>query len=388
MQNPINLTDKERTYLIELRRRLHSMPEISGEENQTASIVIEELEKSNPDILHKNIGGNGVLAVFDSGKKGPCIMLRAELDALPVTESSGIDYRSKTPGKSHACGHDGHMATLLGVARYLKQNRPETGKVVLLFQPSEETGEGAARMLNDPVFRSIDVDHSYAFHNLPGFRENELVIREQTFASASAGMIYSFKGETSHAAHPDQGRSPAPVIADIITFLGEHNQPDLNNENYAIGTVIYAEIGEKAFGTSPGEAEIGITFRAASDNLLNNIRDQVEKRIYLKSKELNIAVSAEEIEPFRATVNDKECVQMVITAAENRGMDINIPDHPFPWSEDFGRFSELSKISLFGLGAGLNHPHLHAGNFDFNDVIIEPAVGLFIEILSLEWGTQ
>jgi amidohydrolase len=364
---------------------LHAVPEISGEEERTSSIVLEELEDTNPDSLHKDIGGYGILAVYDSGKQGSCIMLRAELDALPITEESGKSYSSTIDGQSHACGHDGHMAAILGIARYLNNNRPRSGKILLLFQPSEETGEGAARILNDPIFEAFHIDRSYAFHNLPGFSKNEVIIRDQTFASASVGLICKLKGESSHAAYPEQGRSPAPIIADIISYLDEVNEPDLKSKNYAIGTLTYATIGEKAFGISPGSAEFGITFRAVSDQLLKKIKEKVIDRIHYNSKRLHIKVMKEEIEPFKATVNNQGSVKKVLTAAKETGLKTSIPDHPFPWSEDFGRFSDASHIALFGLGAGIEHPHLHSGEYDFNDELIKPAVQLFKEILNIEW---
>jgi amidohydrolase len=364
---------------------LHKTPEISGEEKRTSSIIIEELEKTQPDKMYKNIGGFGVIAVYDSGKTGPDVMLRAELDALPIYEESGKVYHSENEGKSHACGHDGHMAVILGVARYLKNNRPRAGKVLLLFQPSEETGEGAARLLNDPVFKEFQIDRSYAFHNLPGFSKNEVIIRDQTFASASVGLICRLKGESSHAAYPEQGRSPAPIIADIISYLDEVNVPDIESTSYAIGTITYAMIGEKAFGISPGSAEFGITFRAVSDQLLTGLKEKVIQRVDHYSKQLNIKVMKEEIEPFKATVNNEDCVNKVVKAAEKTGLEISIPEHPFPWSEDFGRFSDISNSALFGLGAGIENPHLHAGEYDFNDKLIKPAVQLFKEILNIEW---
>ncbi len=381
-----NLLNKtELTYLNKVRRKLHSKPELSGEEEWTASFITGELKKTDPDLIYTNLGGHGVAAIYGSGTEGPRVMFRAELDALRVEEEEEREYRSENSGQSHACGHDGHMTVLIGLARYLKENRPETGQVTLLFQPSEETGEGAGRIIDDPQFEKLQFDRGYAFHNLPGYEEGRLVIREGIFASASVGLVCRFKGESSHAAYPAQGRSPAKPVADMVHYLEKIGEPDINKENYAIATVTYIRVGEKAFGITPGRAEMGITLRAAGDDLLKIIREKIENKLSEVSRFSSVEVSIEENEPFAATVNDKFCTKIVKAAGSSAGMNLEIPEHPFPWSEDFGRFSSVSDIVLFGIGSGKDQPHLHAGNFDFNDALIEQVTELFTKIIEKEW---
>lgn len=364
---------------------MHKKPELSGEEEWTASFIARELEKTKPDRLFTKLGGYGVAAVYGQGSDGPRVMFRAELDALRVDEEGEHGHISENEGISHACGHDGHMTVLIGLARYFKRNRPKTGQVALLFQPSEETGEGAVRMINDPEFKKIQFDRGYAFHNLPGYEEGKLVIREGAFASASTGLICRFKGDSSHAAYPEQGQSPVKPVAEMVQFLSKIGEPDINKENYAIATVTYIRVGEKAFGTTPGMAEMGITLRAAGDDLLQMIRVEVEEKVSELSEISSVEISIEENEPFIATVNDKYCTKVVKEAASISEMKVEIPEHPFPWSEDFGRFSSVADIALFGIGSGREHPHLHAGNFDFNDSLIEPVTELFKNIFKKEW---
>jgi amidohydrolase len=379
------LNQSELTYLRNLRRQLHARPELSGEEHQTAERIARELEKTNPDRLVTGLGGNGIAAMYGPGTGGPKMMVRAELDGLPIEDRSGAKHRSQNKGISHTCGHDGHMAVMVGVARHLGQNRPDSGEVAVLFQPSEETGEGAGRMLEDPGFDQIQFDRAYAFHNLPGFEENWLLIKEGVFASASVGLICRLEGESSHAAYPQQGSSPAPVMAEMIRHLQKAGEPDISSPSYAIGTITYAKLGERAFGITPGQAEMGITLRAAGDELLKELRDNVIGLLRELSKASGIEASVEEIEPFKATVNSKKGSGNVLKAARAAGMQVQMLDHPFPWSEDFGRFSEKSEVCLFGIGAGEDHPHLHAGSYDFNDNLIRPAVNLLIQILKTEW---
>ncbi|MDQ1219917.1 metal-dependent amidase/aminoacylase/carboxypeptidase family protein [Agrobacterium sp. SORGH_AS 745] len=146
------LTNKDMLDLIELRHELHRHPEISGEEKETARRIRDFLEQAKPDRMFTDLGVHGVAAVYDSGKSGPVVLIRSELDALPIQEKTDAEYRSGTDGKGHLCGHDGHSTILTALALGLSRKRPETGSVVLLYQPAEETGAGAAAVIADPRF--------------------------------------------------------------------------------------------------------------------------------------------------------------------------------------------------------------------------------------------
>lgn len=154
--------------LIVWRRKLHAMPELSGQEIRTAEELRACLATMRPDRIIAGLGGHGVAAVYQGADPGPTVLFRAELDALPITEETGLGHRSTIAGKAHLCGHDGHMATLAALARGLGRQRPRRGRVVLLFQPAEETGAGAAAVLADPCFAAIAPDVSFSYHNMPG----------------------------------------------------------------------------------------------------------------------------------------------------------------------------------------------------------------------------
>lgn len=145
----MNLTNSDITQLIEWRHELHRWPDLSGEEMQTAARVVRQLEKASPDRIMTGLGGHGVAAIYEGATPGPTVLLRCELDGLPIQEIGDRDYRSEHDGRGHLCGHDGHMATLAAVARILGRQRPSKGRVVLLFQPAEETGAGAAAVISD-----------------------------------------------------------------------------------------------------------------------------------------------------------------------------------------------------------------------------------------------
>ncbi|MFO7608685.1 MAG: M20/M25/M40 family metallo-hydrolase [Candidatus Krumholzibacteriia bacterium] len=176
--------------LVALRHRLHALAELSGAEAATAAAVADLLRACAPADLLTGLGGHGVAAVFaaPAGAPGPTVVLRAELDALPIPETLDLDHASLTAGCAHKCGHDGHTAILLGVARELAATPPAGGRVVLLFQPAEETGQGAARVAADPRFLDLSPDWLFALHNLPGYPAGKVLVRAGAFCAGSAGL--------------------------------------------------------------------------------------------------------------------------------------------------------------------------------------------------------
>ncbi len=384
------MTDIQTDRFIKIRRHLHQHPELSGREVKTSEFVINYLNECNPDKVITGIGGHGILAFFGDAslQSEPKIMIRCELDALPIKEETEQDHRSKNEGVMHACGHDGHLTIVLGVADWLKKNRPETGAVLLLFQPAEETGEGAPAVLNDPQFKDIKPDHAYALHNIPGTEAGTVLIREGTFACASTGLKLFFKGKSSHAGYPGQGINPSWTVAEIVNFVNSLDMvQDISSPDFAIATNTYIKVGEVAFGTNPGFGEMGITFRSANDEQLNLLKNRViDKCRDLNKVKGNPEITWKTVEPFPAAINNKKGVEIVKRASENAGVKVQEMKHPFPWSEDFGNFRNRCPITLFGLGSGKDMPPLHAERYDFNDTIIPVGVNVFINIIKETWN--
>ncbi|MBL1213334.1 MAG: amidohydrolase [Ignavibacteriae bacterium] len=368
--------------LIELRKTIHANPELAHEEKNTAERLTRFIKKFNPDKIIERIAGNGVAFIYEGNKNGPVILLRAELDALPITEECEFDYKSVNNGVSHKCGHDGHMTILAGLARKLNENKINKGKVVLLFQPAEEIGEGAEKIINDKKFTEIKPDYAFALHNLPGFKKHEIIIRNNTFAAASVGMKVELKGKTSHAAHPENGISPSDAVADIIKKFNSVINA-IKNENFDFGlvTIIHVSIGEKAFGTSPGYAEVYATLRANSDADLEVIKSKCVEIVELIAKEEKLKSEISWTEAFPATVNDPEAVDFIISAANQLKLNIKNIDSPFRWTEDFGHFTKTYTGALFGLGAGKQTPQLHNPDYDFPDELILTGINIFHTII-------
>ncbi|MEZ4650509.1 MAG: amidohydrolase [Candidatus Eisenbacteria bacterium] len=376
-----------------LRRELHRYPDLSNQEGATAARLRQYLEPYGPDRIATGIGGSGMMAVFGGESPGPRIAFRAELDALPIEESLPLDHGSVTKGVSHKCGHDGHMAIVAGLAPHLAERRPLRGEVILLFQPAEETGEGAARIVAAPVFQDLAPDRIYALHNLPGFELGTVVVRDGVFASGSLGLIVRLHGVTSHAGEPERGVSPARAAAAIIEFIASSNdrtEPSTRPESGAVpgtlATVIHVRVGEPAFGVTPGYGEVMATLRSPDPRALARLTEEIEAFARETGVAHGLRVEVERTEEFRATVNDVGCVEVVRSASRTLGMNVMVPDLPFRWSEDFGRFTEVGAGVLFGLGSGADQPALHRPEYDFPDDLLEPATRLFLEIVNEELG--
>ena len=212
----VTLTNRDIVELTAWRRKLHQHPEISNEEEKTAKEVVDFLADTGPDKVLTGLGGHGVAAIYESGKAGPTVMFRSELDALPIHELSAVPHASVVPGKSHMCGHDGHTAILAALGRQLGRKRPARGRVVLMFQPAEETGNGAAGVVADPRFGEIAPDFAFSLHNMPGLPFGEVRLKPGVVNCASRGMRIVLEGQDRAFVHArnrrlanDGGEPPA-----------------------------------------------------------------------------------------------------------------------------------------------------------------------------------
>lgn len=364
---------------LRLRRELHKHPDLSGQERETARRIVDFFVALHPDNIIEHLGGNGVAIIFSGEEAGPTILLRCELDALPVEETLNAAHCSIRPGLSHACGHDGHMAILAAVGTQLALKRPHKGKVVLLYQPAEETGAGAAAVLADSKFAAISPDSTFALHNLPGYPLGQVIIRSGTFACASRGMAIRLLGTAAHAAQPETGQSPTNAMCRIIEALTNLPPGLVPASETAFATVVGATLGERAFGIAPDRADIWLTLRSENDTTMSRIVDYAERvvRKWASADNLEYTIGYEDI--FPATLNSPRAVERVCRATEVDAL--HILDKPFRWSEDFGRFTALCDGALIGIGAGTDVPALHNPDYDFPDSLIVPAAQLLLCLL-------
>lgn len=373
------LSSKQLDQLVALRHELHQSPEVSGEEAQTAARIVAELTALGADRLWQGLGGHGVAAEFAGREDGPTVLLRCELDGLPIREISDLPYKSTIPGKGHLCGHDGHMVSMLGVATRLA-TRPQKGRVILLFQPAEETGAGAQAVIDDPRWPEIRPDYAFAYHNVPGRPLGEVGLREGPGNCASLGMQIVLEGKSSHAAAPEDGVSPGPAMAALMTDLPELSCGTIADEAFSLATLTHANLGESTFGIAPADGELRITLRSTTNERMDALMQEALLKVEKSTQGLAVNVLWHDV--FRAVVNDLEATNIARNAANALGQRCLEMPTPMRWSEDFGRFGDDgAKAALLYLGSGENHPQLHNPDYDFPDTLIPVAVDLFCQIL-------
>ena len=273
----------------------------------------------------------------------------------------------------------------------VKQNNK---RIILLFQPAEETGEGALQMLQDENMQKLNlkIDYFFALHNIPSYEKNLIVCRENTFAAASTGIIIEFEGLTSHAAEPQNGKNPALALSELTTFLyflSENVIKEKENKDFVLVTVVDAILGETsrkslddiAFGVSPAKARVCATLRSYLDKDLQLLSQKTEQKAQELADNYDLKLKISYSEKFAATTNTKKSVELIQKAAKKLGLDYQNKEKPFSWSEDFGQFTQRFEGAMFGLGSGKNTPELHHSNYDFPDDITQTGINVFVSLI-------
>ncbi|PLW75093.1 amidohydrolase [Cohaesibacter celericrescens] len=396
-----DFTNAQMSDLIDFRHALHRKPELSGEEHNTAHVVAERLKALQPDALVTGLGkwteengdilgGTGIAAVFESGKDGPTLLFRCELDGLPIEELSTLAYRSVVKTKAHLCGHDGHMAILLGLAMRLSLQRPAMGRVIILFQPAEETGKGARAVLADPAFAPLMPNYAFALHNLPGVPLGTVQLKADAMCCASRGVRIKMEGKTSHASMPQDGKSPVEALMKMVDGLnalsnGLDAEQELD-EAYKLVTITHIRVGEPCFGVSPGTGELWATLRTVTDAAMNELLGAVQDLAKAEAAQQGLAMRMDEDDVFDACTNHTMTTEMVAKALEAEGIAWAPQPDPMRFSEDFGQFGQHCPATLFLLGSGLDQPQLHNPDFDFPDSLIGIGAGIFERIIREQLG--
>ena len=356
----IPISDELLSLITRLRRRLHACPEPSGCEVQTARQLRQFLSEHTSLELHSCAEGF-YAAHREPGASVPGIALRADYDALDLGDGSA----------AHLCGHDGHAAALCGIALLLEGRR--LGRdVFLLFQPAEETGQGAISCRD--IFAKEHISEIYGLHNLPGYPLGQVFVRSGTFACASRALAVSLTGVSAHAAYPETGISPAGALGKLLCGMTQLGREAA--EHHGLCTVIGARLGEEAFGTSPGAAELWVTLRAQQDPILDMLCSRAETLVRQAAAEGQLSCSIRIRDPFPATVNDPVCAEKVMKACGGR-----LLPEPMRWSEDFGHYLARCRGAFFGIGAGEDQPPLHNPHYEYPDALLLPAIRALWAIL-------
>lgn len=374
----MTLTNRDIEELVAFRRELHRFPEISNEEAETARRVVAFLSDTGADEVIAGLGGHGAAFVYDSGAPGPTVLFRAELDALPIHEVSDIPHRSTVAGKGHMCGHDGHMAILAALGRLFGRRRPATGRAVLMFQPAEETGDGAAGVTADPRYGAIRPDFAFSLHNLPGTPLGHVRLKEGVVNCASRGMRVVLEGREAHSSMPESGVSPMRAICRLMPALAALGHGSFADDDFAMVTVAHAAMGEPAFGVAPGRAEVRATLRTRLDARMAELVAAAEALAREAAAADGLACSIDYHEIFVASLNDAEATARLTAALDAEGIPHDGEELPMRASEDFGLFGHGSRSAMLYLGAGVGRPNLHNPDYDFPDDLIPVGARIFM----------
>jgi hippurate hydrolase len=354
--------------LAALRHDLHRHPELAFAEHRTAALVASRLQEWGYTVT-AGIGGTGVVGTLQVGDGRRAIGLRADMDALPIEEDTGLAYASCRSGVMHACGHDGHTAMLLGAARHLAQTRGFSGTLHLIFQPAEEKGfdSGAKAMVTDGLFQRFACDYVFAIHNHPGLAQGTIAWRPGAFMAAGDRVFVRIVGVGAHAARPHL--SVDPVVAAAAVVMNLQSIVARNNPGEpAVVTVGRLRAGD-ALNVIPSHAEIGISVRSFSAEVRAQLKSRIGDIVTATAETFGARAEIDYVEGYPVTFNSPAACSLVAAAAEGLvGKDSTDPLFPpIMGSEDFAYMLQACPGALVRLGNGTGSAGLHTPGYDFND---------------------
>jgi len=366
----------------EWRRTLHADPELLFDVHNTAAFVTDKLKSFGCDEVVTGIGRTGVVGIIHGrpGGNGPAIGLRADMDALPINEITGAPWASRTPGKMHACGHDGHTAMLLGAARHLAATRNFTGSVAVIFQPAEEGGGGGREMVNDGMMDRFGITKVFGMHNLPGLPVGEFAICKGPIMAATDIFDVTIKGRGGHAAMPHQTIDPIVAASAIVTALQSIASRNANPlESLVVSVTKF--IAGSAYNIIPETVEMAGTVRTLSPEM----RDMAEARIGEIVRNVAAAHGAEGtfnyIRNYPVTFNHSDETDFAADIAESvvGSGKVERKQPPTMGGEDFSFMLEARPGAFIFMGNG-DTASLHHPAYDFNDDAIPVGVSYWVKL--------
>ncbi|WP_202049782.1 M20 aminoacylase family protein [Microvirga mediterraneensis] len=351
-----------------IRHHLHAHPELSFEEAETARFVADKLEAWGYEVT-RNVGGHGVVARLSAGDGRKGIAIRADMDALPIVEESGLAYASQSLGKMHACGHDGHTTVLLGAAEYLARTRRFNGTVTLIFQPAEEAGKfsGAQAMIADGLFERFPFDAIFGLHNHPGAPEGDILLRSGPMMASSDTVNITIKGLGGHASRPHLTVDPVVIACNLVVSLQTIVSRNVDPTQTAVVTVGTIHAGS-AVNVIPEYAKLALSVRSFDPKIRNLLQERIVKLTQSVVDGYGATVEIEYERGYPVVVNSEAETAFARTVAEELiGADRVSTCHLIPGSEDFAYFLEHKPGSFLRLGNGTNSAILHSSKYDFAD---------------------
>jgi amidohydrolase len=374
-----HLINTKLSEIINIRHQLHQIPELKFEEIKTSSLIMETL--SSYGIPYQSgIAKTGVIGIIDSGKPGKTVALRADMDALPIQEITPLPYQSKYENKMHACGHDGHTASLLLTAYLLEQMKDQfQGKVKLIFQPAEEGGKGSTLMINEGVLENPTVDAIFGWHIWPGIPLGNMGTRVGTLLAGNGRFEISIHGQVAHMSMPDAAINPVTIGASLITTIDRLREK--YRDHFSVINIIRFECGEMKGGMTDFAKIIGVYF-VENNNLLSKIKADIQIEIDKTADSVKADIQVH-YQPFHMpTINTQTETELAFrTAHELLPTDKIIEfSSVMTASEDFSEYLSHVPGCFFLIGAGVDSPQVHTNQFDFPDDVISNAALIMCQI--------
>ncbi|WP_322042204.1 M20 aminoacylase family protein [Paraburkholderia sp. J67] len=368
--------------MIALRHAIHAHPELGFEEFVTSDLVAEKLAEWGYEV-HRGLGGTGVVGTLKVGTGARRLGLRADMDALPIHEATGLDYESRIPGKMHACGHDGHTAMLLAAAKHLAQSRAFDGTLHLIFQPAEEGLGGAKRMLDEGLFERCPSDAVFAMHNMPGFPTGKLGFRSGPFMASSDTVVIDIDGRGGHGAVPHKAIDPVVVCANVVLALQtivSRNVPPLD---MAIVTVGAIHAGE-APNVIPQTAQMKLSVRALRPEVRDLLEARITALVHAQASAYGATARIDYQRRYPVLVNDAEMTAFAQDVARDWLGEDGLIDNldPLTGSEDFSFLLEhcAGSYLIIGNGDGEGGCMVHNPGYDFNDDCLATGAAYWVQL--------
>ena len=358
---------------ISLRRDIHRHPELAFEEHRTAALVADKLEGWGYAV-ERGIGGTGVVGTLVRGKGEKRLGIRADMDALPIDEASGAEWSSVHSGKMHACGHDGHTAMLLAAARHLAEQGAFDGSLHLIFQPAEEGGGGALRMMADGLFERFPCDAVFAMHNMPGIAQGHLVLREGAAMASSDYASITLQGIGGHGAMPQRAADPIVAAASIVMALQTIVSRNIDPLHAAVVTVGALHAG-KANNVIPASATLELSVRALDREVRATLERRIKALVTAQAESFGVTARIDWKPGYAVLVNTPaETAFAREVAVELVGAEqVTLQGPPLTGSEDFAFMLERVPGSYVLIGNGVGNGigeggcMVHNPGYDFND---------------------
>ena len=365
----------------EWRRHLHANPELGFECYNTSGFVIQKLKEFGIDKIYTGIAKTGLVAIINGKKKGKTIGLRADMDALPLTEEIDHNYKSKVNGVMHACGHDGHTTMLLGAAKYLVDTKNFAGQVALIFQPAEEKGGGAAEMCKEGIMDKFSIDEVYGIHTLPGSPLGKFETNSNTVFAASDDFLINITGNGGHGAYPEQTVDPVMIATQISQGIQSITARNINALKPVVISVTQIHTGT-AYNIIPETASINGTVRTLTEETQELVKQRMTEICNGYSLAFKGKIELIYNYGYPATINYEKEAAFAIEVAEEISGKKNVDGNAKPdmGAEDFSFMLHERPGAFLNLGQG-NGPGVHNTKFDFNDDLSPIGASFFVKLI-------